>query len=474
MSYAGAVDELATLPAGPELAVRLAAIDRAGLPDRELLRVAQARQRLVAHQQAQLLADLHALATRPGDLGLDPDPELERRDWAEVEIAFALRWSAVAAGVQLSLARDMIARLPAVFAALDRGAIDAPRARVICDAVVGCDEAVARSVVDQIIDEAPELTTGQLRARLQRQVLAADPDAAAARAAEKVAGRRIEARLTDASLGELHGYDLPPHRVAAAMERLTAIAAAARNAGDARGMDRLRADAFLDLLVGDGVAAGDPISRDPFCARADREHADTATPPVPDPWLQRAASGDLPAAAGDARPGGALPAPRRGVVEIQVPLATLSGLADLPAQLAGFGPVVADIGRQVTAQQADATWRFSVTNTLGEVIHHGITRRRPTTATAAYVRARNRTCIAPGCRRAAATCDLDHTTAWADGGPSTAANLGPLCGRHHRFKHTTGTDLISFAPGTYGWTTPAGMQYVTRPEPIPPGPDVPP
>jgi hypothetical protein len=329
-------------------------------------------------------------------------------------------------------------------------------------------------VTDQIIDEAPQLTTGQLRARLQRQILTADPDAAHARAAQKVTTRRVEARLTEDHLGELHGYDLPPHRAAAAMQRLTAIAAAACAAGDARGMDRLRADAFLDLLIGDGAAAGQPITHDPFCAHADHDHADTATPPLPDPWLQRAAAGNLPPTAGGAPPGGTLPAPRQGAVEIQVPLTTLLDLADNPGELAGFGPVVADIARQVTAQQQDATWRFSITNTLGEVIHHGTTRRRPTAATAAFVRARNRTCIAPGCRRAARTCDLDHTTAWADGGPSTAGNLAPLCRRHHRFKHAPGTDLIHFSGGTFGWTTPAGMQYVTRSEPNPAGPDVPP
>jgi hypothetical protein len=473
MSYTGAVEELELLPAGPELASRLAAIGRVALSDQDLLRVMRARQRLVAYQQAQLLADMHALATRPGDVGLLPDPELERRDWAEVEIAFALGWSAVAAGVQLSLAHDMIARLPAVFAALQRGGIDMPRARVVCDAVVGLDEAVARRVVDEIIDEAPGLTTGQLRARLRRLVIAADPAAAAARAAEKVAGRRIEARLTDDSLGELHGYDLPPHRVAAAMERLTAIAVAARNCGDSRGVDRLRADAFLDLLIGDGVAAGGPITHDRFCARADHDHGH-ADQHVPDPWLRRAASGDgSPLGPTHAPPPhaprggcGALPAPRRGAVEVQVPLATLMGLSENPGELAGFGPVVADIARQVAAQQADATWRFSITNTLGEVIHHGTTRRRPTAATAAFVRARNRTCVAPGCRRAARSCDLDHTTAWADGGASDPGNVAPLCRRHHRFKHAPGTDLISFAPGVYGWTTPAGLQYVTRPEPF--------
>jgi hypothetical protein len=129
-----------------------------------------------------------------------------------------------------------------------------------CDAVIGLDTATARRVVDQIIGEAHRLTTGQLRARLQRLVLAADPDAVKRAAATRLPGRRVQARLTDDGLAELAGYDLPPHRVAAAMERLTAIARAAKSDGDTRRLDQLRADILLDLLVGDGVGVGGPIT----------------------------------------------------------------------------------------------------------------------------------------------------------------------------------------------------------------------
>jgi hypothetical protein len=84
---------------------------------------------------------------------------------------------------------------------------------------------------------------------------------------------------------------------------------------------------------------------------------------------------------------------------------------------------------------------------------------------AAFVRARDRTCVAPGCRRSATGCDLDHTVDWAAGGGSDTGNLGLLCRRHHRFKHAPGSDLIQFTPGSFGWTTPLGMQYVTRAQP---------
>jgi hypothetical protein len=163
----------------------------------------------------------------------------------------------------------------------------------------------------------------------------------------------------------------------------------------------------------------------------------------------------------------AMPAPRRGVIDIQVPLTTLLRLADFPGDLAGFGPVIADIARQVVAEQTDATWRFSVYDPLGELISHGITHRRPTASDTAFIKARDRTCRAPGCRMAARHCDVDHTDDWTSSKDSRRCNLACLCRKHHLFKHLTGSDLIQIRPGVLGWTTPLGQRYVTRPEPYP-------
>ena len=49
-----------------------------------------------------------------------------------------------------------------------------------------------------------------------------------------------------------------------------------------------------------------------------------------------------------------------------------------------------------------------------------------------HIQMRDRTCIAPGCRRPARTVEQDHTREHAHGGPTVRANLDPLCRRHHR------------------------------------------
>jgi hypothetical protein len=562
-------EQLEELPPGRQLAALVESVDRSDLDSDDLLRLAQARQRLVAHQEAQLIADLHAVARAVPYQGRQPG----RRDlpgrypWAECDVAFALRWTYGRAAAQLIFADEVIDRLPRIHAALSAGVIDVPKARVLVDGVDGLDDTLAVAIVDKLIDVAPRLTTGELRARLRRLVIAADADHAARRARVDINDRRVQAYLNDNNLAALAGYELAPHRVAAVMERLDAIAKAAKSAGDGRRMDQLRADAFLDLLVGDGVAAGGPISDsglDPLPAADDRAAPATGAPGVPWPaaptdpvagsppqsdpvagsppqsdpvagsppqsdpvagsppqsdpgagvdrmvaplsdpsepadevgcelvmdqdeadrarfWLagfdQLATTRGCPrCGAGTATaPAGAMPGPRPGVVELQVPLTTLMGMSQLPGELAGWGPVFADLARQVASQMNDAQWRFSIYDQLNELSYHGTTtarpdagghrtKRRPTAKDIAFVKARDRTCRAPGCRRPARRCDIDHTLAWVHGGESESCNLGLLCRLHHLFKHSTGCHLTWFPPSGYGWTTPLGMQYVTAPD----------
>ncbi len=159
--------------------------------------------------------------------------------------------------------------------------------------------------------------------------------------------------------------------------------------------------------------------------------------------------------------------PRKGVVDIQVPLTTLAGLADFPGDLNGFGPVVADIARQVVAEHPEAAWRFCVYDQTGQLIQHGITRRRPTAPDVAFVKARDRTCRAPGCRASAKYCDVDHTGDWAPSKDSRRCNLACLCRRHHLYKHLKATKVVQLTPGVLAWTTLLGQNYTTRPGPFP-------
>jgi hypothetical protein len=83
------------------------------------------------------------------------------------------------------------------------------------------------------------------------------------------------------------------------------------------------------------------------------------------------------------------------------------------------------------------------------------------------IEVRNPTCTAPGCRRNATRCDLDHITPYDQGGRTCECNLHPACRRDHQRKQTPGWTLTTPAPGTLTWTTPAHRTHTTTPAQYP-------
>jgi hypothetical protein len=157
---------------------------------------------------------------------------------------------------------------------------------------------------------------------------------------------------------------------------------------------------------------------------------------------------------------------RRGVVDLHIDLTTLAGLDANPAEIPGFGPIVADVARQVAARQHDSEWRVTVTDPdRGTVVWNGITRRRPTITQRRDLEARHRDCVFPGCRMPATDSDIDHTVDHANGGRTDASNLGPLCRHHHRLKHEGEWLLEQLAPGVFRWTSRLGHVYTVGPGP---------
>jgi hypothetical protein len=148
----------------------------------------------------------------------------------------------------------------------------------------------------------------------------------------------------------------------------------------------------------------------------------------------------------------------RGVVGIHVDLVTLVGLAESPARIPGWGPVISDIARQVVAEQSDSDHRVTVTGGDGEIVWTGTTRRRPTVSQRRQLEAETVTCVFPGCRMPAGQCDIDHNVPWSCGGPTEQWNMGPLCRHDHVGKHR-GWDLKRVRPGVYRWVSPLGHTY---------------
>jgi hypothetical protein len=122
------VDALAEVPAGPELAAALAAVDCDELAGQALVGLMRARDRQANHARGELLATV-------GRVMLDdvsrtevawPDPA-----WVAVdEVRASLRLTRSAAGRLCALAWDLTERLPLVLAGMRGGMLDQPRAQV--------------------------------------------------------------------------------------------------------------------------------------------------------------------------------------------------------------------------------------------------------------------------------------------------------------------------------------------------------
>ncbi len=411
----GIPDDLDEIPPGPLLADELACIDVTTVCGYDRIVVLRAHQRLVNHFQAKIYEDMVAVCN------VLASPEaMEGFESSAAEIRAALHLTRHSADSELVFALNLDDRLSSVAASMENGQLDGRRAKVIDRHTSDLPDHTARRIVDRVIDEAPHLTTGELGALLAKLRIEADPDEAERRYAHAVEERRVYLEPTQAGTAHLHAFDLPPDRAARIMQRLTTNAKGLRGKGEVRSIDQLRADTFLDVLDPDPVTASEDGPR------------------------QRSRRG--------------------GVVDIHVDLDTLAGLAHHPGELNGYGPVIADIARQVADQHTAATWRYTATDpATGEVIAIGTTRRRPTEAMKRAVQIRQRTCAFPGCRMPATQCDLDHIDAWADGGPTDVSNLAPLCRHDHVIKHAARWMYAILPDGTPRWTSGLGHTYTKRP-----------
>ena len=151
-------------------------------------------------------------------------------------------------------------------------------------------------------------------------------------------------------------------------------------------------------------------------------------------------------------------------INITMDLHTALGLADNPAELAGYGPIPASIARQLAS---DGKWRKFITDPgTGNLLSFGRESYIPPQSLADFIAARDRICRFPGCSQPARVSDIDHAIPWEDGGETSAENLGLLCRRHHRMKTHDGWRLQSNPDGSCNWVSPAGKEIFVPARPI--------
>jgi hypothetical protein len=250
---AGRVAEV--LPTSPDLAAWLACHSAGDLEDVALAGTAAAYRRLAAWAQAGELAAIAQMASRSAaadtkaGTGQDGRPRQIPAD-AYGQVSLALTLSQSGAQWWTNLAVDLQWRLAATGVALREGTIDLSRAKAIAEATAPLNDDKARAVEAKVLPRAGEQTTGQLRARLRRAVIMADPEGAERRREEAERRARVTLYPDAEGTASLGGQSLPGIRAAAAMARITALARALKATGAGGGIDLLRSKVFLGLLLG--------------------------------------------------------------------------------------------------------------------------------------------------------------------------------------------------------------------------------
>lgn len=373
-------------------------------------RTASAAQALLTARLDELLrAEQAEAGTRTEDLG---------KGVANV-VAAARQESPHRGRRHLGLARIVPVELPHTWAAWQEGRIDEWTATVVARETA-CLPLEHRMSVDETVcgDAAAlgALSARQLIARLRSESERLDPAACVARRRHAESERRVTLRPAPDSMTWLTAL-LPVKDGVAVYTTLTGEADRARSDGDERGRGQVMADSLVATLLG--------------------------------------ATRDKPA----------------NPVELGVVMtdAALFAGADDEAHLEGFGPIPAELAREIvcdtlSADELVSIRRLYTSPATGELVAMDSRRRRFSGNLARFIRLRDRTCRTPWCD--APVRHIDHVEQASDGGPTSGANGASLCEACNYAKTAHRWRARPEPDGSVTTTLPTGHTVSSRPPPI--------
>jgi hypothetical protein len=398
------------------------------------------------------------------------------------EVAGVLTISQGAAAAFISQSRKVCA-MPAVTGALAAGAMSWRHAVIVADETDCLAPDGAAALVAHFFDpDAPHRARGSapgdlVPSRFRRKVRTwrerTYPASVQERHSRCVADRRMEYR-PDADGMAWINLHLPVDTACAIWNKTTAIARGLQGPDETRTLSQLRPDVAAALLLnaGNGTAApGRPDDgQQPGNTAGSHGTGTYATGIQGTGTHGTGIQGTDPYAVDLSK----IPAPRADVL-VTIPIFTLLGSTDEPADLDGYGPIPAAMARKLVANGANSFYRVLVDPRNGAPLEIGRTSYRLTEAMKRWIRMRDGHCTFPGCTNPSTDNDTDHLTAWHHHGTTDVSNLAQLCPKHHRLKHNsswTPTPATKTEPP--GWTSPTGRHYPGQhpdPQPLhwPPG-----
>lgn len=404
----------------------------------ELTLTVQKARSLAAEQDRSFHIALTRAADEP-DMWAGPDPTLDpawrdprgrsNADVRRARLSLAVRAAAADIGLRVQLSENqvrmrahragiLISRLPRLWNACIDGNVSEQNMAIAAD-VAGSlphDAPDAWATLDDALHEfAIRDTPARFRQRARAARERAHPESLDDRHRRALEDRRVTIAPEYDGMAEIVAL-VPAHAAAGLDARLDATARSlSAQPGETRTRAQLRTDVFIDLVT---------------------------------------------------RTGDDAPAKIAAMVNLTIPALTLMGKGEDPAILDGYGPIPLEMAKTL-AGDAKCWFRVLTDPFTGTVMD---VERRSYAVPADLRRLlslRYPTCIFPGCNRPSSDCDMDHRVRWADGGTTSAENLGPLCPQSHAIKDETLFRLVRDPDtGALRWISPSGVSSDLDPPPF--------
>ncbi|WP_151083160.1 DUF222 domain-containing protein [Nocardioides cynanchi] len=336
------------------------------------------------------------------------------------QVAWARRTSPHRGARDVALARILPSELPATWRAWRTGRITGWKATLVARETA-CLSREDRGHVDAVVcddlDRLEAMGERELVAAVQTEACRLDPASVVLRRRRAEADRHVSLRPAPDTMTWLTAL-LPVTAGVAAYAALTRAADSARADGDPRSKGQVMADALVARVVG--------------------------------------ATGDLPGS----------PAVTLGLVMTDH---DLFGGTDEPAHLEGFGPVPAELAREVVVgalTRHEQVWvrRLYCHPRTGELVTADTRSRLFRGSMARFIRLRDRSCRTPWCE--APVRHSDHPVESVADGPTSLLNGQGLCEACNYAKQAPGWHARP-SPGVSGHevetTFPTGHRYRSRP-----------
>lgn len=371
--------------------------------------------------QAALTADFaESQEAKAAEAGV---PAARRSRGIAAQVGLARRESPHRAQRHLGLAKILPAEMPHTWAAFRNGHITEWAATILARETA-CLALPERLEVDQRLAADPDtleaMSEGEITDRARALAAELDPASVAERRRRAENERRVTLRPAPDTMSQLSAL-LPVKDGVAVLAALISAADAATGQGDPRSRGQVMADTLVERITG----------RSPLADQTEE----------PDPGV---------------------------TVNVVVPDTVLTGQTHTGAHIAGYGPIPADLARDLAA---GATWlrRLYANPTTGALTAMDSTARLVPKGLARFLRFRDRICRTPWCD--APVRHADHVQAVDEGGPTTATNTQGLCEACNHAKQAAGWTARP-RPGpqpgarhTVETTTPTGHTYISTAPP---------